>query len=271
MFDFDAFARAADGIRAQLGARKPEVLFILGSGLGELADQAEDAVSIPYGQIEGFAVSTAPTHRGRLVCGMMEGRCVLFMQGRVHAYEGYAAQQLAFPVFAAALLGVKSLVITNAAGGIRPDLKIGSLMLISDHINLRQDSPLAGPPLTELGPRFFDMTDTYTASYRALAKSFGIPVSEGVYVYTRGPQFETPAEIAAFARLGGDAVGMSSVPEVIAARKCGMKILGVSLISNLAAGVASTPQNEEEVFAASEKAKPVFTRFARTFLRNMTI
>lgn len=269
MLDFESFSRAAHTVRARIGTRQPEVLLILGSGLGSLADMAENAVSIPYGEIDGFPVSTAPTHRGRLVCGNMEGKCVLFMQGRVHAYEGYSMQQIAFPIFVAALLGVKCLIVTNAAGAIRPDIEVGSLMLISDHINLRQESPLVGPPLTELGPRFFDMTDTYTKSYRMLAHSLGFPLQEGVYVYTRGPQFETPAEIAAFSRLGGDAVGMSSVPEVIAGRKCGMGILGVSLICNLAAGVSNAPQDEADVFQASEQAKPVFIRFIRAFLKQV--
>lgn len=270
MYEMKDYLRARDEIRSRIGEKSPDWLLVLGSGLGFLADEVAGAQVIPYRDIPGFAASTAPGHAGQLVFGTLMGRRVLVMQGRLHAYEGYAPEQIAFPVRTAKCLGARAMLITNAAGGINARFSPGELMLLSDHINPSQSSPLTGPNLPEFGERFCDMGDVYTKACRVLARDIaeriGVPVSEGVYCYARGPQFETPAEIRAFRSLGADAVGMSTVPESIAAHHAGMKILGITLITNMAAGMLDQPLSEKEVLDAANAARPRFSQLIRAFL-----
>jgi len=259
---FEDYIKSADKIRELSDGFTPDVALILGSGLGFLAESAENAVSIPYDQIPGFAVSTAPGHSGRLVLGTLGRKKAALMQGRVHYYEGYGLAQIAFPVQVLRLLGAKALVITNAAGGLEPDFRPGDFMLISDHIKFFDESPLRGPNCAELGARFPDMSFAYSPRLRTLARetarSQGMELREGVYMYFPGPQYETPAEIRAARTLGASAVGMSTVPEVIAAAHAGFEVLGVSLITNMAAGILPQPLTEEEVLEAAQKSKDRF-------------
>jgi purine-nucleoside phosphorylase len=245
------YQRAADYIREKLPPGAYAAGIILGSGLGGLGEKLNGATAIPYGGIPGFAVSGAPGHRGLLLAGELAGRRVLCMQGRLHRYEGHSYESVVFPVRVLRLLGVRTLVVTNAAGGINTGFAVGDIMAIEDHINLMGGNPLAGLYLPELGERFFDMGTAYTPALRELAmqcaQDLGFPLRRGVYLAVTGPSYETPAEIRAFRALGADAVGMSTVPEVIAARHCGMEILGLSLITNLAAGVTDAVLSGEEV------------------------
>lgn len=248
---------ATDVVREAAGGFEPELAIILGSGMGEFAESIEDATVIPYAQVPGMVPSTVQGHKGRFVLGELAGRRVICMQGRLHAYEGNSAQQIAFPVFVMHELGAQKLVVTNAAGGIDPDYGVGDLMLIEDHINFQMMNPIIGPR-PQFGPRFFDMTHPYSARLLELAKkaakTCGIKVHHGVYIGDLGPSFETPAEIRAFRALGADAVGMSTVQEVIAANHLGMEVLGISLISNPAAGVSDEPLSMDDVSRAAEKA-----------------
>lgn len=252
------YQESADFIRERLCGRKPQVLMILGSGLGYLGDEVTDAVAISYGEIPHFRASTAPGHEGRLVCGMLAGKCVLVMQGRMHYYEGYTPAEIVYPIRVAKLLGALQMIITNASGGVNEDFCAGDIMLIRDHIKLMGDSPLRGENLDAFGVRFPDMTYAYTPEFFELARNaasqVGIALREGVYFYALGPQYETPAEIRAMRALGADAVGMSTAPEVIAASHLGMKTLGFSLISNMASGILDQPLTSEEVIAAGEEA-----------------
>lgn len=230
--------------------RQPKVGIILGSGLGGIADEIENKVVIPYREIPHFACSTAPGHKGQLVCGALNGTNVLCMQGRLHYYEGHGMQDVIFPIRVMKLLGIETLIVTNAAGGVNLNFHAGDLMLIEDHINFLPN-PLIGPNDAEFGPRFCDMTYTYTPALRELARQtaqqMGIPLRRGVYMSVTGPCFETPAEVRAFRTLGADAVGMSTVPEVISAAHCGLQVLAFSLITNMAAGVTGEQLSEEEV------------------------
>lgn len=241
---------AAAYIREKI-AETPAVGLILGSGLGSIAEMIEEKHVIPYDTIPHFARSTAPGHKGQLVSGRLAGVPVICMQGRLHYYEGHPMEDIVFPIRVMKLLGVQTLVITNAAGGINCAYQVGDLMLIEDHINFMGCNPLIGPNASEFGPRFCDMTYTYTPELRRLAdaaaKKLEIPLHHGIYLACTGPSYETPAEIRAFRTLGADAVGMSTVPEVIAASHCGLKILAFSLITNMAAGVLDQPLTEEEV------------------------
>ncbi len=272
MMTLDDYKKSAEYIKTASGGKSPEVLIILGSGLGYLADMVTDAVSIPYGDIPNFRVSTAPGHEGRLVLGKLAGRQVCVMQGRLHIYEGWTAEEVVYPVRVARLLGVDKMIVTNACGGINLDYKPGDLVVISDQIKLFDVSPLAGKNIEEFGVRFPDMS-CYTKEYRDLAKKaadkLGITLREGVYIYFPGPQYETPAEIRAARILGADVVGMSTVPEVIAARHCGMKILGVSLVANMAAGVLDRELTEEEVITAAKEASDRFGRLVVECLEKM--
>lgn len=244
-------------------ALNPAIGIVLGSGLGAFADQITDAVAIPFAEIPHFPKSTVPGHSGRLVMGTLEGIPVAVMQGRVHAYEGYSPEEVTFPVRVLGLLGVKTLIVTNAAGGIRPGLKQGELVLISDHINFTGRSPLIGHNDERFGPRFFDMSEAYSRRLRKLAqrtaKSRNHEISEGVYLCVLGPSFETPAEIRAFHALGADLVGMSTVQEVIVARHMGMELLGISCVTNLAAGIQSEPLSHEEVMETGRRVADRFT------------
>ncbi len=247
----DALSEAAAFLRAQLHeAAAARIAIVLGSGLGAFARQLASPLELTYGQIPHFPVSGVEGHAGRLIAGRLRGVPVIVLQGRVHAYEGYAAHEIVFAVRTLALLGVKVLILTNAAGGIRLDLRQGQLVLISDHINLSGLNPAAGP-LLRGSARFFDMSEAYSRPLRELAHAaaaaIGSYISEGVYVSVLGPSFETPAEIRAFRMMGADLVGMSTTLETIAARQAGMDVLGISCVTNMAAGVDPHPLSHEEV------------------------
>ena len=262
-----AVSEAAEYLRARLPAR-PDLALVLGSGLGGLADRIEALVYIPYGQIPHFPVSTAPGHAGRFVFGRLSGRMVLCMQGRFHYYEGHDMAAVALPVRVLKALGCRALVLTNAAGGVNWDFAVGDFMLITDHINFMGANPLRGENDDAIGPRFCDMTHVYTPEFqqtaRQVAAQQGITLREGVYLGYMGPSFETPAEIRAFRTLGADAVGMSTVPEAIAASHCGLPVLGVSLITNMAAGMAGKRLSGDEVIEIANQRGPVFQDFIRT-------
>ncbi len=226
---------AADCLRDLLGERQPEIGIVLGSGLGKLADQILDPLVIPYKKVPGFPVSTAIGHKGNFIVGKLGGKCVIAMQGRIHYYEGYGMDLVVLPIRVMISVGIRKLFVSNAAGGVNYDLHVGDLMIIKDHINLLPN-PLIGPNLDKLGPRFPDMTRPYDPSLIKLAESVaeeqGIVLKKGVYVGGTGPSYETPAEYKYFRLIGGDAVGMSTVPEVIAARHAGIPVFGVSVITN---------------------------------------
>lgn len=268
-YTYDDYLRAAQAIRAKTDLA-PEFLLILGSGLGFLGDLLESAVQIPYADIPGFRASTAPGHSGRLLLGTLCGKRVMVMQGRLHRYEGYEPQEIGFPVRVARLLGAHSMVVTNAAGILNTELQVGELMLISDYLNFSQASPLAGPNIEQFGVRFPDVGAVYDRAYRALAKeagqSLGLSLREGIYCNALGPQFESHAEVRAFRMLGGDAVGMSTVPESITAAHCGMRTLGISLLCNYAAGLFDNAVTEQEVIEGAERAKPYFSALVMKFL-----
>lgn len=270
--DRQAIEKAADVLRQRMPA-SPAIGLILGSGLGVLADEIEEAVRIPYEEIPGFPVSTVEGHAGRLVYGRLEGATVVAMQGRFHYYEGYSLREVTFPVRVMKALGVRELIVTNAAGGINERFQPGDLMVISDHINLLGTNPLIGPNDPELGPRFPDMTEAYSRRLRQLAKDaaarLGIRLHEGVYVANTGPSYETPAEIRMIRALGGDAVGMSTVPEVIVARHAGMEVLGISCISNLAAGMTDAPLHHDEVVETAERVKADFLRLVKAIVAEL--
>jgi purine-nucleoside phosphorylase len=264
--DNSLFEQATSAV-AYLRARTaliPAIGVVLGSGLGAFADKIADAVTIPFAEIPHFPKSTVPGHSGKLVVGALDGVPVAVMQGRVHAYEGYTPQEVTFPIRVLGLLGVKTLIVTNAAGGIRPGLKQGDLVLLSDHINFTGRSPVAGENDGRFGPRFFDMTEAYSKRLRKLAATTaeraGFLLAEGVYLCVLGPSFETPAEIRAFHVMGADLVGMSTVHEVIVARHMGIEVLGISCVTNLAAGIQLEPLSHEEVM---ETGRRVATRFAQ--------
>lgn len=253
-------------IRARINI-EPRVAIILGSGLGAFADDFEDAVGIPYEDIPGFVRSTAQGHAGRLVVGKVDGVPLLAMQGRVHYYEGYSLEEVTFPIRTFNLLGIKTLVLTNAAGGINVQLTQGALMVISDHLNLMGVNPLRGPNDDRFGPRFPDMTSVYSPELQELvveeAKAIGVEVRRGMYGALSGPSYETPAEIHLLRNLGADAVGMSTVPEAIVARHMGMEVLGISCITNMAAGISDQPINHEEVMETGNRVRETFTQLLR--------
>lgn len=245
-------------------ALRPEIALVLGSGLGDYADTLEDSVKIPYSEIPNFPQPTVPGHAGAFVFGVKAGKSVVVAQGRVHYYEGLSMQQITLPVRVLAAMGVKTLVLTNAAGGVNLNYRPGTLMLIADHINFSGNNPLIGENLDQFGPRFPDVSDLYTASLRKAIKTCaaeqGIPLEEGVYLMCAGPNYETPAEIRAFRTLGADAVGMSTVPEALVAGHCGMQVVGISCITNMAAGVLPVKLSHAEVM---ETAARVHDRFCR--------
>jgi purine-nucleoside phosphorylase len=238
---------------------RPSIGLVLGSGLGAFARTLERATSVPYSQIPHFPTATAPGHGGELVVGHAGGVPVAVMSGRVHYYEGYRMDQVVFPVRVLARLGVKILILTNAGGSINVNYKPGELMVIEDHINYMGTNPLLGPNEDELGPRFFDMTEPYDARLREIAEAAcwkaGVPVRKGVYIGFTGPSYETPAEIKMARAMGADAVGMSTVPEVIAARHMGLRVLGLSCLTNMASGVLKKKLDHREVLAVGEKVK----------------
>lgn len=250
-----------------------ETALILGSGLGPIARKLTNPVTIDYKDIPGFLTSTVIGHEGKLIHGELDGRPVLAMQGRFHCYEDYDVRDTVFPVRVFSALGVKNLFVSNAAGGINRGFSDGALMLITDHIALFADSPLKGANIDELGPRFPDMTYAYNRDFfeiaRKSAAETNVRLFEGIYAYAKGPQYETPAEIRAFALLGADAVGMSTVGEVIAAVHCGMKVIGISCITNMAAGIIDKPLCHEEVMATSERVSNDFCRLVSNIIKNL--
>lgn len=248
---------ARDHVLQAMG-EAPELGLVLGSGLGAMAETLDDPVVIPYQRIPHWPVSTVPGHAGRLVIGGSGGVPVAVMQGRVHLYEGYAPWEVAFPTRVLAMIGCRGMVITNAAGAINESFAPGNLMLITDHLNLQGANPCAGPNLA-LGERFFDMTRAYDRGYLEMARMAGVEreteLREGVYAGVLGPSYETPAEIRMLRALGADAVGMSTVPEVIAARHAGVRVLGISCLSNMAAGILDEPLHHQEVMAVAERVR----------------
>lgn len=252
---------AAAYIRSRVALR-PAIGLILGSGLGGYADTLEDAVRIPYAEIPNFPVPSIPGHAGALVFGRKCGREVVVMQGRIHYYEGLPQQEITLPVRVLAALGVKTVVLTNACGGVNLSFHPGDLMLICDHINFSGANPLMGPNLDAFGPRFPDMSDLYTASLRTAirekAAAAGIPLREGVYAMYSGPNYETPAEIRMFRVLGADTVGMSTVPEALVAGHCGMQVVGISCVTNMAAGVLPVKLSHAEVTETANRVSRTF-------------
>ena len=252
---------------------KPEIGLILGSGLGSLADLIEEPEFYPYETLPNFPVSTVEGHEGRLVIGKLEGKIVIAMQGRFHYYEGYKMTDVTFPVRVMKLLGVDKLIVTNAAGAVNTNFKPGDLMIINDHINLSGSNPLIGKNLDEFGPRFPDMSTAYNPELinlaKNIAKDLNIDIKEGVYTMFSGPTYETPAEIRMVRILGGDAVGMSTIPEVIVANHSGIKVLGISCLTNMAAGILKQPLNHEEVIETSNKAKNSFITLTKEIIKNL--
>ena len=272
-YTFAQYQESAEYIRSKIGDFTPKAAMVLGSGLGFMGDVVKDPIVVPYGEIPHFKASTAPGHKGQLVFGYLEDKPVVVMQGRMHHYEGYSYEEVSYAVRVLRLLGADTLIVTNAAGCVRTDWKAGDLMLITDHIKMFSESPLRGENLPEFGVRFPDASSLYTPALRDLARQaaaeLGIELREGVYFYCYGPQDETPAEVRAARILGGDAVGMSTAPEVIVAGHCGMQVLGFTLLSNMAAGILDQPLSEQEVLDAAEACKDKFYRLVLSCLKKL--
>jgi purine-nucleoside phosphorylase len=258
---YSRLKETVDSIRARCGPR-PALGLILGSGLGAYADCFEDRITIPFGDLPHFPPSTVAGHPGNLVIGKAEGVPAVALQGRVHLYEGYSIEQVAYPARVLGCLGIRTLVITNAAGGINLDFRPGDLMLVTDHINMMGANPLVGHNVDELGPRFPDMSEVYSGALRKIAmeaaRQRSIGLREGVYVGLCGPSYETPAEIRMYRTLGADAVGMSTVPEAIVAGHMGIRVLGISCITNMAAGILPRKLTHHEVIDTAERVKDKF-------------
>lgn len=259
--DYAQAEAAAQFIRGKIKIR-PRIAVVLGSGLGSFAEQLAERAVVSYAEIPNFPRPTAEGHAGNLVMGKLGSVPLVVMQGRVHLYEGYSAREVVFPVRVMARLGAKAVVLTNAAGGINTDYKQGCLVVLKDHINLQGTNPLAGANDERLGPRFPDMTHAYFGPYRKLAleqgRRLGIAMHEGVYAAVLGPSYETPAEIRYLRTIGADLVGMSTVAEVIAARHLGLRVLAISCVTNMAAGILDQPLNHEEVLQTGERVKEKF-------------
>ncbi|ANE48025.1 purine nucleoside phosphorylase [Paenibacillus swuensis] len=277
----DQINAAASYVKEHLGEVQPVIGLILGSGLGDLADQVESPVAINYNEVPHFPVSTVEGHAGRFVAGTLEGKSVIVMQGRFHFYEGYDMKKVVFPVYVMKQLGIDTLVITNAAGGMNREFSAGDLMLITDHINLTGANPLIGKNEAGLGVRFPDMSEAYSRDFGALAKRLApnvtgddgevLKLQEGVYCGISGPTYMTPAELTMLARVGGDAVGMSTVGEVIAARHAGMRVLGISCITDMAIGEELEPLTHEQVVAVANRTKPKFIGLVKAFVKEVTV
>ncbi len=262
---YDQVSEAAAFLRSKLASLRPRIGIVLGSGLGAVADAVAAPVAVPYVQIPHFPQSTVEGHAGRIVAGFLNEIPVVVMQGRVHFYEGYTPQQVTFPMRVLGVLGLQAVILTNAAGGIAEDCHVGQLVALADHINLMGWNPLIGPnePRFAVKPgaaqRFFDMTEAYSKPLRALAREAaaaeGFALDEGVYLAVSGPSYETPAEIRAFRALGATLVGMSTVPETIVARHMGLEVLGISCVTNLAAGLGATPLNHAEVYETGHQVE----------------
>ncbi len=259
--DLNKIIKSAEYIESKI-KEKPEIGIILGSGLGDLADKVEDRVEVKYDEVPNMPVSTVKGHAGQFVFGKLNGKRVVMMQGRVHYYEGNKMEDVVLPVHIMKKIGVEKIIVTNAAGGVNTEFKPGDLMIITDHINFAFDNPLIGKNQDEFGPRFPDMSCAYNKELvnvaQKTAEDLKIKVKQGTYFMMTGPTYETPAEIKMVRILGGDAVGMSTVPEVIAANHCGMKILGISCITNMAAGILNQPLNHKEVIETSNMVKDKF-------------
>ncbi|MEK8127486.1 purine-nucleoside phosphorylase [Paenibacillus filicis] len=272
---------AAQWISDQIGRRPLQIGLVLGSGLGDLAHQVENPITIPYDRVPHFPVSTVEGHAGQFVIGELEGKSVIVMQGRFHYYEGYSMKKVVFPIYVMKQLGVQALVITNAAGGMNRSFAAGDLMLIEDHLNMTGDNPLIGLHHPELGVRFPDMSQAYTRSYRELAKSIAdqmsaergesVRVQSGVYAGITGPNYLPPAELTMLAKLGGDAIGMSTVGEVVAASHAGLKVLGMSCITDMAIGEELEPLTHEQVVAVANRTKPVFIELVKRFVGQVEV
>ncbi len=261
-YTYEYFKKSADYLKEKIDF-VPEIAIVLGSCLGPFSQEIENPIVIDYADIPNFLVSTVSSHAGKLIFGEVCGKKVVCMSGRFHSYEGYDFEQLVIPVRVLKLLGVKTLILTNAAGAVNTDYHPGDIMLISDHIKLNGASPMRGPNVEEFGPRFFDVTHMYTPELRKIAmdcaEGTGLTVHEGVYMFFPGPQFETPAEIRAARVLGADAVGMSTVTEALTAAHCGLPLLAVSVMTNMGAGILNRPLSAEEV---DETAKTIEHRFS---------
>lgn len=266
---YERAEHAARTLRARW-AETPRAALVLGSGLGAFADDVEDAVAVPYEEVPGFARSTVEGHKGRLVLGKVGAVPVAVMQGRFHFYEGYSLEEVTFPVRVLGLLGARSLVLTNAAGGLNVAYEQGSLVVISDHLNLTGVNPLLGPNDPRFGPRFPDMSEVYDHEYQEVAikeaNEMGLTLRRGIYAALSGPCYETPAEIRMLRLLGADAVGMSTVPEAIVARHMGLRVLGISCITNMAAGVLDKPIDHAEVVETGERVREEFSELLRRVL-----
>jgi purine-nucleoside phosphorylase len=267
--EFARAARAAKFIQSKTKLR-PKIALVLGSGLGAFADELGSATRIPYHKISGFPRSTVEGHAGSLAIGKVGDVPVAVMQGRVHFYEGYSAKEVVFPMRVLWLLGIRAAILTNAAGAINLDYSQGALVIIRDHINLQGTNPLIGPNDERFGPRFPDMTQAYWQPYREIArneaKRIGLPIHAGVYAALPGPSFETPAEIRYLKTIGADLVGMSTVPEVIAARQMGIRVLGISCATNMAAGILDQPLSHAEVMETGERVKGQFIALLRAVI-----
>lgn len=250
----------------------PDVAVILGSGLGSLADEVTDRTEIKYADIPNFPVSTVKGHAGKFVCGKLAGKKVLMMQGRFHYYEGYDMKKVTFPVRVMKKMGINKLVVTNAAGGVNTSFKPGDLMLITDHVNLAFNNPLIGKNIDDMGPRFPDMSEAYSKKFIEIAeksaKKVNVDTVKGVYCILTGPSYETPAEIKMVRYMGADAVGMSTVPEVICAKHCNMDVLGISCITNMASGILKKPLNHSEVIETSNMVKDKFISLVRQIIKD---
>lgn len=263
---------AADYVLSKMSS-SPDIGIILGSGLGPLASRIEVEAVIPYSDIPNFPVSTVSTHKGELVIGKLWGATVVCMNGRFHYYEGYSFEDLAFPVRTMALMGIKIMVVTNAAGGVNPDYKPGDVMIIRDHINLLGVNPVRGQSYIDFGDRFYDASNLYNDQLREIAricsKSTSLKVHEGVYMFFPGPNYETPAEIRAAGILGADAVGMSTTPEALTAAHCGLPLLGLSIITNMAAGISGEKLRDEEVNQIAKKVEEEFSDYVELVLMSI--
>jgi purine-nucleoside phosphorylase len=272
--NMELWQAAADTIRNRIG-ENPQIGIILGSGLGSLVNTLEQPIEIDYSDIPGFPMTTVKGHAGKLVYGKLGGKQVLIMKGRFHIYEGYDVSQVIFHIRVFKLLGISDLLVTNAAGGINTEFEPGDLMMINDHISFFAPSPLRGTNLEEFGPRFPDMSNAYDSGLIGIAKEAareeGIMLRQGIYTFAQGPMFETPAEIRALRMLGADAVGMSTVPEVIVARHCGMKVMGISCITNMAAGVKNETLNHEEVMETADRVGKSFSALVRRIIANWPV
>lgn len=262
-YNYEYFKKSSDYIKKKIDG-EVEIAIILGSALESLAELIEDKIIIDYKDIPNFLVSTVENHAGKLIIGTLNGKKVICMSGRFHYYEGYEFEELVIPIRVFDLLGVKTVVLTNAAGGINEEYKPGDIMIIKDHLKLSGASPLRGPNIEEFGPRFVDVSDMYTEELKVkakeVAKKIDLDIKEGIYIYTQGPEFETPGEIRVYRSFGADAVGMSTVTEAITAAHCGMKVLGLSMISNMAAGILDQPITYEEVVETGAKTAERFKK-----------